>query len=244
MHRSGGGARIVPVRRTHPRCRRAYRRAGDTSGLRLPLRKRPFCRRLRRRGHRFHRPTRSGDPGDGLEVGGQDADGRGRRAADAGLPRRRSGTRLSAAAGRGHRLSGVDQGRRRWWRQGHAPGRTRRRFSGRAGVMPARGDLRFRRRSGADREVSATFAAHRDPDLCRYAGQLRASIRARLLGAAPPPESARRGAGAGHDAGAARTDRPGGRRGGARGRLRRRRHRRVHRRRQFRARRPPSISWR
>ncbi len=67
------------------------------------------------------------------------------------------------------------------------------------------------------------------------ARQHRPSLRARLLAAAPPSEGDRGGAGAGHDAGAARHDGRRGGRGGARGRLRRRRHGRVHRRRRARA---------
>ena len=50
-------------------------------------------------------------------------DGEGRRTADTRLPRRQSGRRLPARAGRPNRLPGADQGQRwrRW--QGHAPGR-------------------------------------------------------------------------------------------------------------------------
>jgi biotin carboxylase len=54
--------------------------------------------------------------------------------------------------------------------------------------------LQLRRRSCADREIHHQAAPHRNPGLCRYAGQLRLSVRARLLGAAPPPESAGRSA--------------------------------------------------
>ena len=61
--------------------------------------------------------------------------------------------------------------------------------------------------------------------------QRRASLRARLLAAAPASEGDRGGAGAGHAAGDARRDGARGGRGGAGGRLCRRRHGRVHRRR-------------
>ena len=58
---------------------------------------------------------------------------------------------------------------------------------------------------------------------------LRLPVRARLLGAAAPPEGARGSARARHDGRAPRGDGRGRGRGGAGGRLRRRRHGRVHR---------------
>ena len=64
----------------------------------------------------------------------------------------------------------------------------------------------LRRRRGADREVRAAPAPHRDPGVRRHPGQLRLPVRARLLGAAPPPEGAGGGAGAGHEPGDARPD--------------------------------------
>ena len=68
---------------------------------------------------------------------------------------------------------------------------------------------RPRLRSGsarARREIRAVAPAHRDPGLRRRARQRRASVRARLLAAAPPPEGDRGGAGARHDGGDARRD--------------------------------------
>ena len=69
---------------------------GDPSRLRLPVGERRLRRSLRARRHRLHRPAGVGDPRDGLEVGGQGADGEGRRAADARLPRRQPGRRRSS----------------------------------------------------------------------------------------------------------------------------------------------------
>ena len=74
-------------------------------------------------------------------------------------------------------------------------------------------------------------AAHRSAGVRRQPRQCRLSVRARLLGAAPPPEGHRGSAGAGHDARAPPPDGRGGGGGRARGRLSRRRHRGVHRRR-------------
>ena len=74
----------------------------------------------------------------------------------------------------------------------------------------------LRRRPRAGRAVRAAAAPHRDPGVRRHARQLRPPVRARLLGAAPPPEGARGGAGAGHDRRAPRGDGRGGGGGGAR----------------------------
>ena len=101
------------------------------------------------------------------------------------------------SAGRAHRLPGADQGQRRRRRQGHAPRRQGRGLRRRAGLVPARGArARFGDDAGAGREVRAAAAPHRDPGLRRHARQLRLPVRARLLGAAPPPEGARGSAGA------------------------------------------------
>ena len=103
-----------------------------------------------------------------------------------------------------HRLSGADQGQRRRRRQGHAHRRKRRRFRGGACLLPARGRLQLRRRPGAGRKIPAAAAPHRNPGLRRHARQRRASVRARLLGAAPPSEGARGSPSARHDARAPR----------------------------------------
>ena len=81
------------------------RRAGDSSGLRLPVGERRIRRGLRARGHRVHRPAARGDRGDGLEIGGEDHHGQGRRAARARLSRRRPGSAAARARSGGDRLS-------------------------------------------------------------------------------------------------------------------------------------------
>ena len=82
---------------------------------------------------------------------------------------------------------------------------------------PRRGESGLRQRPHARREVRRAAAAHRGPDLRRRRAR-RASVRARLLAAAPPPEGDRGGPRAGHDAADAAGD---GRGGGAGGRIRR-----------------------
>ena len=147
-HRPGAGARVVPARRRDRRGGEGDGRAGDPSRLRLPVRERRLRRRVRRRRHRLHRPAGRGDPRDGIEVRGEGADGKGRRAAHAGLSRRRPGSGAARARGRPHRLSGADQGERRRRRQGHAPRRRRR----------ATSPPRSRRASARRRARSATTA--------------------------------------------------------------------------------------
>ena len=92
---------------------------------------------------------------------------------------------------------------------------------------PARGAGGVRRRHGAVRALRRAPAARRDPDPARRPRPRHPPGRARLLGAAAPPEGARGGARAGAAARAPRDAR--GRRAaaGRGGRLRRRRHGRV-----------------
>jgi acetyl/propionyl-CoA carboxylase alpha subunit len=56
----------------------------------------------------------------------------------------------------------------------------------------ARSEIGVRRRARADRALPRAAAAHRDAGVRRCARQCRAPLRARLLGAAPSPESAGR----------------------------------------------------
>ncbi len=147
---------------------------------------------------------------------------------------------VPAQAGRRHRLPGADQGRGRRRRQGHAPGRALRGLHRPARLVQARGDLQLRRRPRAGREVHHQAAPHRDPGLRRHPRQRGVPVRARLLGAAPPPEGVGRGPRARHDARAPRGDGQGRGRCGQGGGLRRRRHGRVHRD----TRTAPSTSWR
>ena len=67
------------------------RRRGGASRLRVPVGKRRIRRGLRRRRHRVYRPVAGGDPRDGVEGGGEGADGGARRAGRARLSRRRPG---------------------------------------------------------------------------------------------------------------------------------------------------------
>jgi acetyl/propionyl-CoA carboxylase alpha subunit len=62
----------------------------------------------------------------------------------------------------------------------------------RPGKLQARGDQQLWRRRRADRKVRAAPAPHRNPGVWRHARPLRVPVRARLLGAAPPPEGAGR----------------------------------------------------
>ena len=63
----------------------------------------------------------------------------------------------------------------------------------------ARRQGELRRRPRAGRALRHAAAPHRDPGVRRHAGQLRLPVRARLLGAAPPPEGARGSARARHE---------------------------------------------
>ena len=116
--------RELPARRRGDRGGARQRRAGDPSGLRLPLRERRLRRRGQGRGPHFHRPARAGDARHGLEGRGQGADGGGGRAAAPRVPRRRP--ELGHPAQRGEQVRPrrgppcAAQGRARRRRQGHA----------------------------------------------------------------------------------------------------------------------------
>ena len=109
----------------------------------------------------------------------------------------------------------------------------------------ARGRGRVRRSARADREIHPLAAPHRGAGVRRQPRQCRASLRARLLAAAPPSEGDRGEPGAGPARRDARGDDRGGGRGGEGRRLCQRRHGRVHRRRRARPRAATvSVSWR
>ena len=98
--------------------------------------------------------------------------------------------------GRGHRLPGVRQGglRRRWAR--HAAGRRPLDAARVARGGPARGRCRVRRPDALPRAGGGQPAAHRGAGARRLHRHRAAPLRARLLGAAPPPEGRRDRAGA------------------------------------------------
>jgi len=115
-------------------------------------------------------------------------------------------------------------------RQGHAAGRAACRLPRRAGKRAGRGGDRVRQCRGAGREIHSGAAAHRGAGVRRWrAGG--ASVRARLLVAAAPPEGDRGGPGARHDRGDARRHGAGGGAGGRGDRLQGRGHGGIHRRR-------------
>ena len=156
-----------------------------------------FAARLRRGRAHLRRAAGGGDRGDGRQGSRQGPDGRGRRAAGPGLRRRQPGRRRAPRGGAGTGLPGADQGRGRWWRQGHAGGRRAGRLRGRARRCEARGGIGVRRRSGPSGALSGATAAYRGADLRRPARPDRAPVRARLLGAAASPEGDRGGASTG-----------------------------------------------
>ena len=144
-----------------------------------------------------------GPPPDAIRAMGgksrrEGADGEGRRPGGARLSRRRAGHGDLHGRREEDRLSGADQGRRGRRRQGHAHRRSEAELAEALAARRARGEVVLRRRPPADREIPAAAAPHRDPGLRRPARQRGPPVRARLLGAAPPPEGDRGGAGARH----------------------------------------------
>ena len=180
----------------------------------------------------------------GSKSAAKDIMGTRRRAAGARLSRRSAGPGPAANRGGQDRLSGADQGLGRRRRQGHAHRRQSRGFRRRARLLPARIQGELRRRARAAGKIPDAPAPHRDPGVRRHPGRRAVPVRARLLGAAAPPESARRSAGAGHEPGAAQQHGRGRGRRGQGDRLRRRGHGGIHRRAR-RGRKAPalSISW-
>ena len=110
----------------------------------------------------------------------------------AGLGRRRRRRRRGACdVAERDRLSGADQGGGRRRRQGHEGGAQRRpSWPRRLQLARGRSQGRLRQRRGLYREISRTAAPYRNPGPGRQPWQCRASGRARLLAAAPPPEGA------------------------------------------------------
>ena len=150
---------------------------------------------LRGCGAGFRRPAAPRDPRHGLEIGGEGADGEGRRAPGARLSRRGAGRGRARARGEEARLSGAGQGRRR-----AAAARA-------CASCAATGELEAAL-AGAKREAKAAFGDDRmliekfveHPRHIEVQvfgdshGNHRVAVRARMHAAAPPPEGDRGGA--------------------------------------------------
>ena len=184
---------------------------------------------LRRGRAHLRRAAARGDRGDGRQGSRQGAMAAAQtcrwcRATTA--PARTKDALLEAAQRTG--LPGAAQGGGRWRRQGHAGGRPSRPTSRpRSKVRSARRQSAFGDDRRASRALSGAATPYRGADVRRPARPDRAPVRARLLGAAAPPEGDRGGAGAGPLARAARRARRGRGPAGAGRRLRQRRHGRV-----------------
>ena len=216
--RPGAGGGVLPADR-RPGRRRARRRGRrGASRLRLPVGERGFRAGLRGGRPGLRRPVAGRDRGDGIEGRGEGADGAGRRAAHARLPWRGPVGGGAGGGGGRARLPRAAEGERRGRRPRDADGRVAGPPRRRDRIGPARGDARLRRRPAAGREVPCARAPCRGAGVRRRARQRGPPVRARLFGAAPPPEGAGGGARA--------RPRPGGpRRAGRRRRRRRPRHR-------------------
>ena len=178
------------------------------------------------------RRAASRHPRHGPEGRRQDTDERGRRAGDAGLSGRRPGARRGCkreadAIGYPVLIKAVAGGGGKGMRRVEA----RRDFDDALASCQREAASSF----GDDRVLLEKYitapAAYRGAGVRRQPRQCRASVRARLFAAAPPPESDRGSArarhGRRHPRGAVRH----GGQGGAGGELCRRRHHRIHRRR-------------
>ena len=126
------------------------------------------------------------------------ADGEGRRAAGARLPRREPGSRFLQKEADEIGFPGADQGRRRRRRQGHAHRRRGQGFRGSARIARS---ARRRTAFGDDRVLVEKYrrpaAPHRGAGDRRQARQRRLPLRARLHHPAAPPEGGGGGARAG-----------------------------------------------
>ena len=186
-------------RRLSPRPRSPM--PGDSSGLRIPVRERGFCRKGRALRVRVHRPASRHHPADGGQDQRQGGDAQGGRTLRPGLrgcvARGSEGDRQGRAL---DWLSGDHQGGRRRRRTGNAR-RAHRSCARVGGVAHAlRGAGGVQQSPGVHGEVPRESQARRDPGAGRRAQERRLPVRARLLDAAPAPEDHRGSAGTGHPA--------------------------------------------
>ena len=182
----------LPRPRGDRRGRARGRRGRGLPRLRLPLREPRAGRGVRQRRHHLHRPDRRRADAD-RQQGARDRGGQGGRRTDPGLGRRRppTSTRWSRRPPRPSPLPALRQGRRRRRRPRHAPGRRPAGPARGRRDLHARGRGRVRRPDGVHRAGGRRPAAHRGADPRRRRGQRDPPLRARLLGAAPPPEGRR-----------------------------------------------------
>ena len=165
------------------------------SRLRIPVREPGIRRSLRGRRHHLRRPDAghhapARQQGDGAQPGGL-----GRRSGHAGHAAAAGRRRGDPATGARSRLSGDAQGQLGRRRARHAHRRERRRPEGDGRDRAPRSQGGLRQRRGVSREAGAARAPHRSAAARRFARQPRASVRARLHGAAAQPESDRTCAG-------------------------------------------------
>ncbi len=190
---AAGGDPVRGLSRHRRRCRRGQgkRQRLRPSGLRLPVGECRLRPALPGRGAALRR-ARSGNAGAVRRQGrgprlrpGAGHSGRARRAGGAGVERRGEG------AGKIHRLPGDAEGLGRRRRARHARRDEARGDGRRLRALPGRGRGRVRRWRALPGEDRAAAAAYRGPGAGRRPGQCRASLRARLLGAAAQPEGRR-----------------------------------------------------
>ncbi|KAI0558218.1 Carbamoyl-phosphate synthase L chain ATP binding [Gracilaria domingensis] len=201
---------VVPVRGEYPRRRRRHRRRCHSPGLRVFVGKRRVCRHLRRPRPALCGPHRRGHLQDGRQGHGQVHHAGRRRAVRAGQSRR---ARVGGAGRGGGARAGLPA-----HAQGHC-GRRRPRHQDRqrrggAGdrvqdVLGRGGGCLFGRRL-VHGTLCAGAETRGDSGFGRQLWQLRASRRARLLGAAQKPKADRGGAVAGAQRAAAGADGHGG----------------------------------
>ena len=184
------GPRLPRPRGDRPGRRRGRRRR-DLPRLRLPLREPRARRGLRGRRHHLHRPAGRGAGAD-RQQGPRHRRRQGRPACrPCAAPSRATDVDDAGRRRRGDRLPGLRQGRRRRRRARHAPGRAPRGPARGARGLHARGRAAFGDPT-VFLEQAVVSPRHIEVQiLADGARQRHPPVRARLLGAAPPPEGRR-----------------------------------------------------